>query len=75
MRHCVIICCLDKSDRIGIESCYMFHCAAVALSNFFGTAVSTVAYFTGVNVSAKSFVMCGIETAVQKVSDDDSAAQ
>ena len=50
MRRCVITCCLDKSDRIGIDKCYVFHCSAVSSSNIFGTAVSIVLYW---NISPK----------------------
>ena len=39
MRRCVITCCPDKSDRIGIETCYVFHCAAESSLDIFGTAV------------------------------------
>ena len=39
LRRCVIRCRLGKSDRIGIETCYVFHCAAVSSSYIFGTAV------------------------------------
>ena len=34
MRRSVITCCLDKSDHNGIETCYVFHCAAVSSSVF-----------------------------------------
>ena len=40
----IIICCLDKSDRIGIDTCYVFHCAAVASTDIFRTTVSIVHY-------------------------------
>ena len=39
MHRCAITCCLDKSDRIGVEACYVFHCAAVLSSDSFETAV------------------------------------
>ena len=40
MRRCVIRRCLDKSDRIGIETRFVFHCATVSSSDIFGAAVS-----------------------------------
>ena len=40
MRRCVITCCLDKSDCFGIETCYVFHCAAVSSLDIFGTTDS-----------------------------------
>ena len=46
MRQCVITCCLDKSNRIGIETCYVLHCAAVSLSDILGTAVSIALYWS-----------------------------
>ena len=46
LRLCVIRRPLDKSDRIGIEKCYVFHYAAVSSSDIFGTAVSTVLYWS-----------------------------
>ena len=33
LHRCVITCYLDKSDCIGIETCYVFHCAAVSSSD------------------------------------------
>ena len=45
-RCCIITCCLDKSYRIGIETCYVFHCAAVPSSVIFGTAVLLVLYWS-----------------------------
>ena len=46
MRRCVITCCLDISDRIGLETYYAFHCAAASSSDIFGTAVSIVLYWS-----------------------------
>ena len=46
MRCCVITCCLDKSHCIGIETCYLFHCAAVLSPDIFGTAISIVFYWS-----------------------------
>ena len=40
LRRCVIRRRLDKSDRIGIKTNYVFHCSAVSSSNIFGTVVS-----------------------------------
>ena len=40
LRRCVTHRRLHRSDRIGIETCYVFHCAAVLSSYIFGTAVS-----------------------------------
>ena len=40
LRRCVMRRRLDKSDRIGIGTCYVFHCAIVPSSDIFGTAVS-----------------------------------
>ena len=74
MRRCVITCCLDKSGRIGIETCYVFHCTAVSSSDIFATAVSAHEIRFGgkvyVQYSSKT-----IETAVPKIYDDDTAAQ
>ena len=39
MLLCVMSYCQDKSDRIGIETCNVFHCAAVSSSDVFETAV------------------------------------
>ena len=44
MRRRVIICCVDKSNRIGIKTCFEFHCAAVSSLNIFGSAVLIVPY-------------------------------
>ena len=46
MRRSVITCCLDKSDRSGIDTCYVFHCAAVSSSDIFGTAVLNAFYWS-----------------------------
>ena len=46
MRRCVITCCLGKSDRIGLETCYLFNCAAVSSSDIFGTAASIMLYWS-----------------------------
>ena len=40
LRSCVTRCLLDKSDCVGVETCYVFHYAAVLSSDTFGTAVS-----------------------------------
>ena len=40
MRLCVKCRRLDKSDRIGLETSYVFHCTAVSSSDIFETAVS-----------------------------------
>ena len=67
MRCCVITCCLDQSDRIGIEMCYEFHCAAVSSSDIFGTAVSIALYWSiAPKLSRQSFFVQKIKTAVQK---------
>ena len=44
LRRCVIRRRLDKSDRIDIETCYVFHCATVSSSDIFGIAVSIALY-------------------------------
>ena len=46
MRRCAITRCLDKSDRIGKETCYVFYCAAVSSSDIFKTVVSIVLYWS-----------------------------
>ena len=38
--RCVICRRLNIPDRIGIETCYVFHCTAVSSSDIFGPAVS-----------------------------------
>ena len=74
-RHCVITCYLDKSDRMGLETCFAFHCAAVSSSDIFGTAVSIMLYWSiAPKLSRRIFFLCA-ETAVPKISDDDTAAQ
>ena len=78
MRRCVRTGCLDKSDRIGMETCYMFHCAAVSSSDTFGIAVSMALYWSiapAPKLSRQSFFVRKIETAVPKISDEDIAAQ
>ena len=40
LRRCVIRPRLDKSDRIGIETCYVFHCSAISSWDTFEIAVS-----------------------------------
>ena len=40
LRRCAISRRVEKSDRISIETCYVFHCAAVSSSDIFQTAVS-----------------------------------
>ena len=76
MRRCVITCCLHKSYRIGIETCYMFHCAAVSSSDIFGTALSIALYWSiAPKLSRQSYFVRKIKTAIPKISDDDTAAQ
>ena len=68
LRRCVVRCCLDKSDRIGIKTCYVFHFAAVSSSDIFGTAVSIVIYWSiAPKLSRQIFFARKIETAVPKL--------
>ena len=39
LRRCITRRPLNKSDCIAIETCHVFHCAAVSSSDIFGTAV------------------------------------
>ena len=76
MRHCVITYCLDKSDRIGIETYYVFHCTAVSSSDIFETGV-LIAFYCGIEpkLFRESFFERKIKTAVPKISDNDTVAQ
>ena len=66
----------DKSNSIGIETCYVFHCAAVLFLDIFGTAVSIALYWSiALKFSRQSFFVRKIETALPKISDGDTAAQ
>ena len=75
--HGYVICyCLDKSDRIGIETCSMFHDATVSSSDIFGTALSIAIYCSiASKLSRQSFFVRKIERTVPKISEDDIAAQ
>ena len=72
LRGCVIRRRLDKSDRIDIETCDVFHCATVS-SDIFGTAVS-IARNSSVasKLSSQSFFVSKIKTEVPKTFDDDT---
>ena len=76
LRRCVIRRRLDKSNRIGTETCNVFHCTAVSLSDIFGKAVSiALNYSIAPKLSSQSFFKSKIETAVPKTSNDDTTAQ
>ena len=76
LRRCAIRRRLDKPDCIGIETCYMFHCAAESSLDIFGTTVSiSLSWSTAPELFRQSFFGRKIETAVLKISDDDTAAQ
>ena len=65
MRRCVKCCCLDKSDRIGVETYNMFQCAALSSSDIFETTVSIAFYWSiAPNFSHQSFFVRKIKTAV-----------
>ena len=76
MRCCVITCCLDKSDCIGVETCNVLHCAAVSSLDIFGTSVLILRTKTDWRESLGVILQkSAIETAVPKISDDETAAQ
>ena len=52
LRRYVIRSPCDKSDRIGIETCYVFHCAAVSSSDIFGAPASIALYW---GIALKNF--------------------
>ena len=67
---------LDKSDHIGLEMCYVFHCAVVSLSDIFEAAVSVALYWSiAPKLSHQCFIVLEIETAVPKLSNNDTAGQ
>ena len=61
LRRCVITCCLDKSDRIGIETCYcMCFTAPLCHHRIFSEQLFQLR-FTGVlhqNFAANLFFFC-----------------
>ena len=76
LRRCVIRRRLDKSDCIGIETCYVFHCAAVSSTDIFKTAVSISCTKKDWRESFDAIIQwSAIATAVPKISNDDTAAQ
>ena len=76
LRRCVISRRLDKSDRIGVKTCYVFHCATVSSSDIFGTSVS-IAFIWSIapKLFRQSFFVREIETAIPKIFDDDTGPQ
>ena len=67
---------LDKSDFIGIETCYVFHCGPVSSSDIFGIAVSISRTKKDWRKSLGAILQINaIETDVPKISNDDTVAQ
>ena len=59
MRRCLITCCLDKSDRIGIEMCYALYCRRCVIIAYFWNNCFNLC-LTGIlllNFPAKSFLV------------------
>ena len=76
LRRCVMRRRLDKSDRIGIETCHVFHCATVSSLDIFGTTVSIVLYWSiALKLSHEFFFVRKIERGVLKIFNHDTAAQ
>ena len=62
LRRCVSRRC------VGIETCYVFHCAVVSSSYIFGTAVSITFYWSiATKLSCQSSFVRKIKTAVPKI--------
>ena len=76
LRRCIIRRPLDKSDRIAIETCHVVHCAAVSSSDIFETAGIILRTKKDWHLQERCNTPdSAIETAVPKISDDDTAAQ
>ena len=76
LRRGVIRRRLNKSHRIGIDTFYVFRCAAASLSDIFGTAVTiALSWSIAPKFSRQSFFVREVETAVPKICDDYTAGQ
>ena len=58
LRRCVIRRRIDKSDRIGIETCYEFHCVAASSLDISGTDASIALYLDIAPTLSRQFFSC-----------------
>ena len=67
LRRCVIRHPSDKSDRIDIQTCYVFHYVAVPSSDIFETAVSIALHWSiAPNFSTNLFLFTKLKQLVRK---------